>query len=43
MNTPNEKDIECEMARIYEERGGTEYPSDKEFAILREEAIDNLT
>lgn len=39
----NEKDIELEMQRIYTERGGVEYPTPREFDLLREEATENLS
>mgnify|MGYP001558754155 CR=1 FL=1 len=37
-----EKDIEQEMARIYDERGGIHFPTDEEFDLLEMEAINNL-
>jgi len=37
-----EKEIYEEMNRIFEERGGSEFPSDEEFDLLEREAIENL-
>jgi hypothetical protein len=42
MEEIKEKEIEEEMMRIFEERGGLDFPSEDEFRLLEEEAIENL-